>query len=41
MKLINIMHGVIDIKFTRWRDKAFVFNYLFQLAGFVVHDHDC
>ena len=38
--LINIMHGVINVEFARWRDKAFVFYYLYQFAGFIVDYHD-
>ena len=38
--LINVVHGVVDVEFTRWGDKAFVLDHLFQLAGFVIHDHD-
>ena len=40
MRLVNVVHGVIDVKFTRWGDKTFIFNHFFQLTGFVVHNHN-
>jgi len=38
--LVNVVHGVVDVEFTRWGYKTLVLDHLFQFAGFIVHDHD-